>query len=134
MRNFLVFSRSLILLLLIGLGIWHISAGGNEGFGIGIIAGASAAFIASMLKARKITRLQEQGMNPYDERHEYVNGKAAIVTIYIFSTVLALIVLIGSDLDPVPPAIDLYDALGLCLAGVLLLYTICYFVYSKRLG
>lgn len=133
MRKFLVFSRNLILLLLIGLGIWQISAG-SEGFGIGLIAGASAAFAASRLKARKIQRLQERGMNPYDERYEYVNGKAAVVTIYIFSTVLALIVLIGSFLDPVPPAINLYDALGLCLAGVLLLYTVCYFVYSKRLG
>lgn len=118
-------------ILLLGLGIWAIHLG-KVGFGIGLISATCAVFVMHRIKFKKLQELQEQGLNPYDERAEVVVGKAAYATYLSFALTTALIVLIGATFGPSIQA-NIYDILGLSLAALVILYTIFYYYYNQRI-
>lgn len=122
--------RYIVLLILIGLGIWQIQDG-NTSYGSGLLASAMIVFIITTMKQRGIRRAQEQGMNPLDERTWAVAGKAAYASYVVYALVLAFIILLGSILGP-EIKVNPYNLLGYCLSGIVLLYVGFYYYYNKR--
>lgn len=122
--------RYSILLILFGIGLWQIHSG-NINFGSGLLGGAIFAFIASTIKQSKIRKVQEQGMNPYDERNWSIAGKAAHAAYQTFALGAACIVLFGSIWGP-QTLVNPYNLLGLCLGALVLLY-VCFFYYYSRI-
>lgn len=122
--------RYLVLLLLIGIGVWEI-LDGNTSFGSGLLASAVIVFIITTMKQRGVRRAQEQGMNPLDERTWAVAGKAAYASYVVYALVLGLIILLGSILGP-DIKVNPYNLLGFCLSGIVLLYVGFYYYYNNR--
>lgn len=123
-------TKYLVLVLVASLAIWQIAAG-NSSFGTGLLVGVIAAAGSLEIRQRRIKKLQEKGLNPYDERAWSLAGLAAYGALRIFVIILALIVLIGSIWGP-QVQINPYNLLGLCLCALLVLYVECYYYYNRK--
>jgi multisubunit Na+/H+ antiporter MnhE subunit len=123
--------RYIILILLLGIGIWQIRAG-NTSFGSGLLGGAIGVFIVSTMKQMSIRKAQAQGMNPVDERTWTVAGMAAYTSYVTYALILAGIVLLGSIWGP-KILVNPYNLLGICLSGIVFLYVGFYYYYNQKL-
>lgn len=117
------------ILVLAGLGIWHVT-NGVPGFGIGLISGAIGVTAGRLIRQKKISELQNKGLNPYDERTYVIAGKASYATIISGVLISALFILIGSTFGP-PVAVNPYNFLGYCLSITVLIYMLFYYYYNR---
>ncbi|HHV76524.1 MAG TPA: hypothetical protein GXX39_04005 [Syntrophothermus lipocalidus] len=122
---------AVIFTVLIGLGSLAL-VNGKTGMGMGLIAGSVAAFTARTIKMKRVRRLEERGLNPYDERVQMISGKAAYAGYVTFIIASSIVVVIGSVIGPVM-SVNLYDALGTCLALLVLLYVGYFYYYSYKM-
>lgn len=122
--------KYLVLAIIAGLAIWQI-ASGNSSFGTGLLVGVVAAAGSLEIKQRRISDMQEKGMNPYDERAWSLAGMAAYGAVRIFVISMAVIVLIGSIWGP-QVLVNPYNLLGLCLCALLGLYVGSYYYYNRK--
>ncbi len=122
--------KYLVLAIIAGLAIWQI-ASGNSSFGTGLLVGVVAAAGSLEIKQRRISDMQEKGMNPYDERAWSLAGMAAYGAVRIFVISMAVIVLIGSIWGP-QVQVNPYNLLGLCLCALLGLYVGSYYYYNRK--
>jgi uncharacterized membrane protein len=83
------------------------------------------------IKQRRISDMQEKGMNPYDERAWSLAGMAAYGAVRIFAICMAIIVLVGSIWGP-QVQVNPYNLLGLCLCALLGLYVGSYYYYNRK--
>lgn len=119
----------LILIVLVGIGIWS-AATGKVDFGIGLIVGAIVSRVLIIFKHKRVTAIQATGMNPYDERAERIIGKAAWISLRVFALLSAVVVLIGFLWGP---KVNAFILLGCSLAGLLLIYTCFCFYYNHEI-
>lgn len=126
----MAFISYFVLAIVAGLAIWQIFSG-NTSFGIGLLVGVIIAFSAKGIKTRRINKMREQGMNPYDERTWSIAGMAAFASLRFFVVLCALIVLIGSVWGPMVK-VNPYDLLGFSICVLLLLYIGNYYYYSRK--
>ena len=122
--------KYLVLAIIAGLAIWQI-ASGNSSFGTGLLVGVVAAAGSLEIKQRRISDMQEKGMNPYDERAWSLAGMAAYGAVRICVISMAVIVLIGSIWGP-QVQVNPYNLLGLCLCALLGLYVGSYYYYNRK--
>lgn len=122
--------KYLVLAIIAGLAIWQI-ASGNSSFGTGLLVGVVAAAGSLEIKQRRISDMQEKGMNPYDERAWSLAGMAAYGAVRIFVISMAVVVLIGSIWGP-QVQVNPYNLLGLCLCALLGLYVGSYYYYNRK--
>ena len=123
--------RYIVLLFLLGIGIWQIYAG-NTSFGSGLLGGSIMVFIVSTIKQRNIRKAQAQGINPIDERTWTMAGMAAYASFVTYALILAGIILLGSIWGP-EILVNPYNLLGFCLMGIILLYIGFYYYYNYKL-
>ena len=123
--------KYLVLSILGVIAIWQIASGKYE-FGIGLLAGLIIAGTALGIKNRRLNKMFEKGMNPYDERVWMIAGKASYLSLRIFAITCALIVLVGSIWGPVV-LVNPYNLLGICLSILMLLYIFCYYYYNRKI-
>lgn len=121
----------LILAILIVVSIFQIK-NGNLGFGIGLLVGCIGASIGRIIKQNKIKKLQEKGLNPYDERAFFIAGKASYATLSSTVILSALFVLLGSILGP-QLNVNPYNFLGNCLAIIVFIYIAFYYYYNRNM-
>jgi uncharacterized membrane protein len=119
-----------ILFLLAIIAVWQIKDG-NYDFGIGLLVGLIIAGAGLEIKNRKMNRLTEKGMNPYDERVWAIAGKASYAAIRVFAILGALFVLLGSVWGP-ETLVNPYNLLGICLTGIVFLYVGFYYYYNRK--
>ena len=122
--------KYLVLAIIAGLAIWQI-ASGNSSFGTGLLVGVVAAAGSLEIKQRRISDMQEKGMNPYDERAWSLAGMAAYGAVRIFVISMSVVVLIGSIWGP-QVQVNPYNLLGLCLCALLGLYVGSYYYYNRK--
>lgn len=118
-----------IMLCLVITGILSLSAG-KTSYGIGIIGGALVIGVISWRNINQIARMEEQGVNPYDERVMQIAGLAAQGAIKLSMLGLALFVGFGSVIGPVIK-VNPYDFAGYLLFIICFLY-IGFYAYHKR--
>mgnify|MGYP001432919228 CR=1 FL=1 len=123
--------KYLVLSILGVIAILQIASGKND-FGVGLLAGLIIAGTALGIKNRRLGKMLEKGMNPYDERVWMIAGKASYASMRIFAITCALIVLAGSIWGPAVQ-VNPYDLLGICLSVLILLYVICYYYYNRKM-
>lgn len=116
--------------VLLALGIWGIYLG-KTGMGIGLIAAILAVFVIRSVKTKKVQELQNQGMNPYDERTYYVTGKAAYAAYSTFLIASGLVVLVGSIFGP-EILVNPYNLLGFVIGFLVLLHIGFYYYYNSK--
>lgn len=119
-----------ILALVAAIAVWQLAAG-NSSFGLGLLIGVIMAAGAVEIKHGRISKMQEKGMNPYDERAWSLAGMAAYGTVRIFSITIAIVVLVGSIWGP-QVQVNPYNLLGVCLCALLVLYVISYYYYNRK--
>ncbi len=117
------------ILILAGLGIWHIS-NGLPGFGTGLIGGAIGVTAGRLIRQKKIRELQNKGLNPYDERTYVIAGKASYATIISGVLISGLFILLGSTFGPTV-SVNPYNFLGYCLSIIVLIYIFFYYYYNR---
>jgi len=127
----MIIIKNLILLILGIIAIWQIASGKYD-FGVGLLAGLIIAGTALGIKNRRLGKMIEKGMNPYDERVWMIAGKASYASIRIFAITCALIVLAGSVWGPAIQ-VNPYNLLGICLSAILLLYVFFYYYYNQKM-
>lgn len=121
----------LILLLLVAAGVWQIVSG-NGDFGYGLIIGIVGVMVLKFIKQKRIAELQQQGINPYDERTYAISYKAsrsALVTIVLLS---AVFVILGSMFGP-EISVNPYNFLGGCLSLMVFIYIVFYYYYNQQM-
>lgn len=123
--------KYLVLSILGVIAIWQIASGKYD-FGVGLLAGLIIAGTALGIKNRRLSKMFEKGMNPYDERVWMIAGKAPYVSLRIFAITCALIVLAGSIWGPAVQ-VNPYNLLGICLSVLMLLYIFCYYYYNRKM-
>jgi uncharacterized membrane protein len=123
--------KYLVLSILGVIAIWQIASGKYD-FGVGLLAGLIIAGTALGIKNRRLSKMFEKGMNPYDERVWMIAGKASYVSLRIFAITCALIVLAGSIWGPAVQ-VNPYNLLGICLSVLMLLYIFCYYYYNRKM-
>lgn len=121
----------LLLLFLIGIGIWMIWSGRGD-FGLGLIAGAAGVSITKFIKQKHAKELQAQGLNPYDERAYAIGYRASYVTLRISVILAAFFVLIGSILGP-QITVNPYNFTGIGLGIMVLIYVVSYRYYNREM-
>lgn len=120
-----------IILALLGLAVWQITAG-KEDFGLGLIAGIVGVSIIRIIKQKQIKELRKQGLNPYDERAYAISYRASYSTLVLIIIFSALFVLVGSILGP-EITVNPYNFLGICLALMVFIYTLYYYYYNRQM-
>lgn len=130
-RKNLQLVKYLILALIAGLAIWQIVKG-DRSFGTGLLVGVIAAVVLTEIRNRRVEKMSEKGLNPYDERAWSLAGLAAYGALRIFVIGLALIVLIGSIWGP-QVQVNPYNLLGICLCFLLGLYAASYYYYNQKI-
>ncbi len=119
-----------ILFVLFGISIWQLLSGNNE-YASALLGVVIFIFIASTIKQKKLRKVEEQGMNPVDERTWSVARMAAYAAYVTFAMLVGGIVLLGSIWGP-QALVNPYDLLGLCLGGIVFLYVIFYYYYNSK--
>lgn len=118
------------LVFLLGIGLWNIQ-NGEIAFGASLIGASIAVGLMRYIKEKRIAKLKAKGLDPYDERTMHIVGLASNLTINITILSIAIIVLAGSVIGP-DTMVNPYDLLGICLAGIVLVYTITFYYYSRQ--
>ncbi|HRX21318.1 MAG TPA: DUF2178 domain-containing protein [Syntrophomonadaceae bacterium] len=131
MTNGKLLIKYLVLLIIGGIAVWQIMTG-NTSFGTGLLAGILIAGVLLGINSRQIIQNTEKGMDPYDERVWAVAGKASYAALKIFAVIIALIVLLGSIWGP-QLMVNPYNLLGICLAGLMLMYVCFYYYYNSKM-
>lgn len=121
---------SMTLALLFGIGIWNILSG-KAAFGASLMGAAAGAGIMRYLKEKRTAKLKSEGLDPYDERAVFIGGLASSLTLRVTIFLFAIITLLGSVMGP-DTKVNPYDLLGVCLAGIVLIYVIAFCYYSQR--
>lgn len=120
-----------VLVLLILIGVWQINAGEYD-FGIGLIGAGITVSVVRGMKQRRITELQKQGINPYDERFYAIGYRAAYSTLVTIILLSAGFVLIGSVIGP-EVTVNPYDFMGLWLGFTVLVYIFTYYWFNRKM-
>ncbi len=122
--------KYIILILMFGIGLWQAIAV-NSPFGSGLMGAAVLVFIVTSMKQARIRRLEEQGLNVYDERVWFVAGRAAYYAYVTFALGSALVVLLGTVWGP-QLLVNPYNLLGICLSILVLLYVGFYYYFNAQ--
>ena len=117
-------------LLILGLGIYALFID-KIGLGMALIAATLAVSVVRSNKNRRIQEEERRGLNPYDERASYINGKAAYAACSTFLIVAGLFVLVGSILGPVV-LVNPYNTIGIAIAFLVILHTGYYYYYNSK--
>lgn len=117
------------LVILIGVGIWSIR-NGNIAFGASLIGASVGVGVMRYVKEKRIAKLKAKGLETHDERTMHIVGLASTLTINVTIFLIAIIILAGSVLGP-EIMVNPYDLLGFCLAGIVLIYIMAFYYYSR---
>jgi len=104
---------------------------GKYGYGTGMIAGAAGVALLSWRNIKNLERMEQQGINPYDERVMQVAGLAAQGALKLVTLGLALFVGAGAVIGPVR-LVNPYNFAGYLLASILLLYIGLFAYHNQR--
>lgn len=126
-KKYFTILASLAILLTVGL--WNTQKG-NPVFGASLIVASLGFGILRIAKERRIAKLKAKGLNPHDERTMHIVGQASVLTINVTILLIGVIILGGSVIGP-EIMVNLYDLLGFCLAGIVLIYMTAYYYYSR---
>ncbi|NLJ73316.1 MAG: DUF2178 domain-containing protein [Syntrophomonadaceae bacterium] len=117
------------LLILLAVGIWSIQKG-NIAFGASLIGASVGVGIMRYIKEKRIAKLKAAGLNPHDERTMHIVGLASTFTINFIIFLIAIVILVGAVLGS-EIMVNPYDLLGFCLAGIVLIYIMAFYYYSR---
>ncbi|HEX3010877.1 MAG TPA: DUF2178 domain-containing protein [Syntrophomonadaceae bacterium] len=121
----------LVLLLLIGIGIWMLVSGRGD-FGLGLMAGAAGVFISKFIKQNRIKALQAKGIPPYDERTYAIVYRASYITLVTLILLVAFFVLVGYISAP-QWRVNPYNFAGIGLAAIVMIYLFYYQYYTRKM-
>lgn len=117
------------LVILLAVGIWSIQKG-DIAFGASLIGASVGVGIMRYIKERHIAKLKAAGLNPHDERTMHIVGLASTFTINFIIFLIAIVILVGAVLGS-EIMVNPYDLLGFCLAGIVLIYIMAFYYYSR---
>ncbi len=125
-----IISYIITLLMLSALGVWQIMAG-EPSLGAALISSGLAVTIFRVLKNRRIEEQKARGLNPYDERVNYIAGKASSLAISIWVLAIAVFVLAGSTLGP-ELTVNPYSFAGIAMTLLILINIAAYYYYDRN--
>lgn len=117
------------LVFMLGIGLWNI-LNGEIAFGTSLMGASTGVGIMRYIKEKRIAQLKAKGMDPHDERTVHIAGLAATLTLNITIFIIAITVLVGSVFGS-KIMVNPYDLLGLCLAGIVLIYIFAFYYYNR---
>lgn len=118
------------LAILLGIGIWNIQ-NGKIAFGASLMGAALGVGIMRYIKEKRLAKLRAKGLEPHDERAMHVAGLASTMTLNIIIFLIAIIILLGTVIGP-EIMVNPYDLLGFCLAAIVLIYIVAFYIYNRQ--